>query len=42
MPLVIKDLQQYPEWEKESELLCEAMEKGVVNIVSTIIMRLYV
>lgn len=32
MPLVIKDSWQYPEREEEGALLCEAMEKGVVNV----------
>jgi hypothetical protein len=32
MPLVIKDSWQYPEREEEGELLCEATEKGVVNV----------
>ena len=31
-PLVIKDLQQYPEREEEGKLLREILEKGVVNI----------
>ncbi|KAF6802168.1 serine threonine-protein kinase sgk2 [Colletotrichum sojae] len=31
-PLVIKDSWQYPERDEEGDLLCEVMDKGVVNV----------
>lgn len=30
--LVVKDSWQYPERDEEGELLCEATEKGLVNV----------
>jgi len=32
MPLIIKDLWQYPERDKEGKLLYEVTRKGVINI----------
>ncbi|KKZ65096.1 hypothetical protein EMCG_01336 [[Emmonsia] crescens] len=32
IPMVVKDSWQYPERDEEGELLCEATEKGVINV----------